>query len=79
MTAGSGIVLGVDGCRVGWIASQIEVGNPSRVVSTRVFPAFADILALPGDLIAVDIPIGLNGVRACDLEARRLLSPHRSS
>jgi predicted RNase H-like nuclease len=53
-------------------------GAPPEVV---VVPTFADVLALTGGPIAVDMPIGLpeSGRRACDSEARKLLGPRRSS
>jgi predicted RNase H-like nuclease len=53
-------------------------GAPPEVV---VVPSFADVLALTGGPIAVDMPIGLpqSGRRACDALARRALGPRRSS
>jgi predicted RNase H-like nuclease len=53
-------------------------GSPPEVV---VVPAFTDVLALTGGIVAVDMPIGLSevGRRSCDTEARRLLGPRRSS
>jgi predicted RNase H-like nuclease len=65
-------VVGVDGCRGGWVA----VGLPGPEVIVRatlraVLEAFGDAAC-----VAVDIPIGLPagpGGRSCDREARRLL------
>jgi predicted RNase H-like nuclease len=53
-------------------------GSPPEVV---VVPAFADVLAITGGVIAVDMPIGLpdEGRRSCDAEARRRLGARRSS
>ena len=72
---------GVDGCWKGWFYFGLGDGPPEYgVVSTlgelmeRVEPSVP---------VFVDIPIGLlsqgRGERSCDLEARRLLSPGRSS
>ena len=73
-------MAGVDGCRTGWV---VAVGPATGVepVDVRVVRSFADVLALDVDVIGVDIPIGLpaSGVRACDVAARRLLGPRRSS
>jgi len=71
----------VDGCWKGWFYFGLGDGPPEYgVVSTlgelmeRVEPSVP---------VFVDIPIGLlsqgRGERSCDLEARRLLSPGRSS
>lgn len=74
------IAAGVDGCRAGWI--QITLGPQSAIVS-RCLPDAAGLVRQEPrpDAIAIDIPIGLpaSGPRACDLEARRLLGPRRSS
>jgi len=72
------IVAGVDGCRAGW---AVALADRSSILDIRVFPAFADVVALGCDAIAVDMPIGLldHGPRACDVEARRRLGPRRSS
>jgi predicted RNase H-like nuclease len=46
-----------------------------------LLPDAAAIVAVPTDVTAVDIPMGLveAGVRRCDVEARALLGPARSS
>ena len=64
-------VLGVDGCRGGWVGALVD---GDRVTWHR----FADIgsaLALPVDAIGVDMPIGLPAVgrRDCDLLAKAAL------
>ncbi|TIN07407.1 MAG: DUF429 domain-containing protein, partial [Mesorhizobium sp.] len=50
-------VVGVDGCRAGWIAVRRD---PGAAPSVAVFPSFAALLdALPADAtVAVDMPIG---------------------
>jgi predicted RNase H-like nuclease len=75
-------VLGVDGCRNGWLACRYEIR--ARSVTFHVYPDFAEILRSHHDAkyIAVDIPIGLGNdglARRCDAEARRLLAGPRSS
>jgi predicted RNase H-like nuclease len=64
-------VLGVDGCRGGWLAAAVD-GPEVRWLWS---PAIADLLAEPALAVGIDIPVGLPdaGVRACDVEARRLL------
>ena len=84
-------VLGVDGCRGGWIAARVHVigGQPTSPDPVTVrFAGFAssstlaDIVANSDALvIAVDIPIGLpgqEGSRDCDRLARQVLRPHGS-
>ena len=68
---------GVDGCRAGWVMVR-------RDGSGRFEPPL--VVASPDDLpvtdmIVIDIPIGLpeSGRRGCDLEARAMLGPRRSS
>lgn len=74
-------VVGVDGCPGGWVAMVYDV--EARTLTPRVHPAFEDLLAAYPDAaaIGIDIPIGLsqNGARPCDVAARRLLGPRRSS
>lgn len=74
-------VVGVDGCPGGWVAIAYDAGAGS--LTPRVHPYFADLLAAYPDApcIAVDIPIGLaeGEPRRCDVEARRVLGPRRSS
>jgi predicted RNase H-like nuclease len=75
-------IVGVDGCRAGWIAADY---NPKRKQIT--FSTHADFSALLAEfsetaVIAVDIPIGLTELfqpRRCDERARRLIGPRSSS
>jgi predicted RNase H-like nuclease len=63
-------VVGVDGCRAGW------------VVATRSEVRVVDRLDLiDAEAIGVDMPIGLasNGRRACDFKAREFLGSRRST
>ncbi|RZU30780.1 DUF429 domain-containing protein [Blastococcus saxobsidens] len=67
-------VLGVDGWRGRWVGAKLA----DRTVELLVLDDVAAVLAVPDvELVAIDMPIGLSddGSRACDVEARRLLSP----
>lgn len=75
------IVLGVDGCKAGWIAIKHTLG-------TADFEAvhFSDFESLVKNfdsncVIAVDMPVALsnNAVRECDAKARRLLGKRAST
>jgi predicted RNase H-like nuclease len=73
-------VAGVDGCRGGWLAVEQGVdGNLAAFVSPTAVALLARLAR--ASCIAVDIPIGLPeaGSRACDLEARSLLSTRRKA
>ena len=51
-------VVGVDGCRAGWVAFEVEV--PSLITSVNVVDLPAWLRERPLDLacLAIDIPIG---------------------
>ena len=71
-------VLGVDGWRGRWVAARLE----GRAVRLEVHDRAASLLAVPDvEVVGVDMPIGLSddGVRACDVAARRLLGRAGSS
>ncbi|MEO1242053.1 MAG: DUF429 domain-containing protein [Pseudomonadota bacterium] len=75
-------VLGVDGCRAGWVCVRLNV--PDMTTAAFLAPSFAALLAGAGAeaaMIIVDMPIGLaeTGRRACEREARKRLSPLRHS
>jgi len=70
-------VMGVDGCRGGWVAVTLGAAI------TWSWTGLAETAALldgPADVVAIDIPIGLPdvGPRACDRQARARL-PGRSA
>jgi len=76
----SQFVAGVDGCRAGWIAFNVEL--PSLVTSVAVLDLPSLLKNRPNDLafLAIDIPIGLlDGSRACDKAARKLLRQPRGT
>jgi predicted RNase H-like nuclease len=73
-------LIGIDGCHDGWVAAvrdgdgvSFEIVRPFSVILERIRGASA--------IVVVDVPIGLpeGGPRACDLAARELLGPRRSS
>jgi predicted RNase H-like nuclease len=78
--AGYSTLVGVDGCRGGWLAVSEEGGAEP---AAQIFSQFADLCDAfgPQALVAVDIPIGLpaRGPRLCDQEARKLLGRPRAS
>jgi len=66
-------VLGVDGWRGAWVGALLD-GRSVRILHLA---SMVDVLAVPDvAVVGIDMPIGLSedGVRACDLEARRRLS-----
>ncbi|MER8435327.1 DUF429 domain-containing protein [Mesorhizobium sp. M1312] len=76
-------VVGVDGCKAGWIAVRRD---PGAAPSVAVFPSFVALLdALPADAtVAVDMPIGLpdlsqKGGRGPEALVRPLLGNRQSS
>jgi predicted RNase H-like nuclease len=75
------LIVGVDGCRGGWVAVSESTG--SGVIEWQVVPRIRDILytEYPPAVVAIDIPIGLPdlGSRECDVMARRLLGRVRGS
>jgi predicted RNase H-like nuclease len=76
-------VAGVDGCRQGWVVAVADAEH-SLIVDLFDAPSFEDVVALLDcgvTNIAVDMPIGLpeSGPRACDIAARQLLGPRRTT
>lgn len=73
-------VLGVDGCRGGWVGVRLGADPPRAYVAESI----ADLLALaaaPVQCLAIDMPIGLpdHGQRAAEGEVRRELPGRTSS
>jgi predicted RNase H-like nuclease len=74
------ILCGVDGCPAGWLSVSLD--DKGEMPVARIFPDAAELLHDAAErLVAIDIPIGLpsNGVRRCDMEARAILGPRKSS
>jgi len=73
-------VMGVDGCHAGWVCFRVELS--SRTTSVQLVNLRGLLRCRPEGLLAlaIDIPIGLlDGPRACDLAARKLLGQPRGS
>ena len=73
-------VVGIDGCRGGWVGFKVDVASMSTLVELIDLPSI--LRNKPHDLaiLAIDIPIGpLDGSRACDKAARRLLGQPRGT
>lgn len=78
--AGSRWFLGIDGCRGGWVVVALAEDGGFRF---GLHPDLRSVSREYADaaLLLIDIPIGLPAgrPRRCDVEARRLLGPSRSS
>lgn len=72
-------VLGADWGKRVYVVARVDLDRMSLEMVTADGPA--TLLALDGDLLAVDMPIGLgeNGVRPCDAAARGLVPGRASS
>lgn len=70
-------IAGIDGCRSGWLVVEACL-NLTRA-EFRIAPNW-NAIASDAEVIAVDMPIGLsrNGVRQCEVAARKIISPHIS-
>ena len=74
-------VVGVDGCKTGWVSVALT-GDEAEV---RVFDNIRQLWNMykGASVILIDIPIGLldegKEPRLCDVQARQLLGPRRSS
>jgi len=75
-------LIGIDGCPGGWVSASAD-----RNLAAVTFTIHADLTAIfsdaiqNGDIIAIDIPIGLptREPRACDLAAREYLRGSRKT
>jgi predicted RNase H-like nuclease len=71
---------GIDGCRGGWVAFKVDLASLNTSVELIDLPSV--LTNKPDDLamLAIDIPIGLlDGSRACDKSARKLLGQPRGT
>src|ERR671933_495440 len=70
--------MGVDGCRAGWVAVEIEESGETQA---RTAVGFAELLDSHALVIGVDIPIGLNEreERTVDAIARRVVGARHST
>jgi predicted RNase H-like nuclease len=78
--SGTPAVLGVDGCRGGWVGAFLVDGRIELLVDAGV-AALVARCPRPPAVVGVDIPIGLpdDGGRLADAAARSLLPPGRTS
>jgi len=75
-------VLGVDGCKAGWVGVVLPDGAAFAYFATAIGDlAEQASVAGPLDVVTVDMPIGLPdaGRRRADVLARRLAGPRRAS
>lgn len=73
-------VAGVDGCRGGWVAFNVDTDSLSTSVELIDLPSTLWNKAPGLAFLAIDIPIGLLDVsRACDKAARKLLGQPRGT
>ena len=74
------LVVGVDGCRSGWILAVRDGDRPPDIQFASTFAAALD--AFPtASVFAIDIPIGLpdQGPREADAQARKFIGARHSS
>jgi predicted RNase H-like nuclease len=79
----STLLIGLDGCKNGWIGAASELGDLTnvRLIKIRSFDdLFGAFGASPG-VVAVDMPVGLvnDGSRAVEGAARKILGSQASS
>lgn len=75
-------VVGVDGCKGGWVAvTRTLSSGRSKVSLWRRFDLLLEQLGPGAAAIMVDMPIGMpdHGKRACETLARKRLAPKRHS
>jgi len=73
-------VAGIDGCRGGWVSFKVDLASLST--SVELINLLSILSNKPDNLavLAIDIPIGLlDGSRACDKAARKLLGQPRGT
>lgn len=72
------LVAGVDGCPAGWIAVTWDGGAS---LTSHLCRSFAEVMALPAAIIAVDMPIGLpeHSGRPPERAVRQRLGERQSS
>jgi predicted RNase H-like nuclease len=71
-------VVGIDACRGGWVAVTLTDGGYAGATAAA---SLGDLFDGTPDAVGIDMPLGLleSGWRECDLLARGLLGPRRSS
>jgi predicted RNase H-like nuclease len=73
-------VVGVDGCRAGWISVALQDGQFAGAATFATFRELVDTVG-EADAIGVDIPIGLlpDSFRVCDAVTKAFIGPRRAS
>jgi predicted RNase H-like nuclease len=73
-------VVGIDGCRRGWVGVVLGDGAAVRAVAGARLVEVIELADDP-DVVAVDMPIGLSerGLRGADVAARDLLGRRRAA
>lgn len=68
-------IAGIDGCRSGWLI--VEANGDLSKAELQFAPNWNSVNCA-AKIVAVDMPIGISqrGVRQCEVEARKLLSPY---
>lgn len=78
-------IVGVDGCRGGWVAALATSSDPTHLVAVEVHAHIAPLIdrVRSGEIavLAIDMPMGLPaaGPRRCDIETRARLGAKGSS
>jgi len=74
------VVLGVDGCRGGWVGALLVNDRVELVVGDTIAVLVSSVRSAPA-VVGIDIPIGLpdSGPRLADVAARRALPVGRKS
>ncbi len=75
------VAVGVDGCPGGWVSVEWSPDNLVAERITDLAPLIERLRSGEVAAVAIDMPIGLldSQPRECDVEARKLLGPRRSS
>ncbi len=74
-------VMGIDGCRGGWVVVTWGPDGHDAFFAEELTAQLAQLRSGEIAAIAIDMPIGLleDRPRACDIEARKILGPRKSS
>jgi predicted RNase H-like nuclease len=73
-------VAGIDGYRGGWVSFKVDLASRSTLVELIDLPSILRNKPIDLAILAIDIPVGLlDGSRACDKAARRLLGQPRGT
>lgn len=75
-------VLGIDGCRAGWVIARKSLASEAIDVSVaESLRPILDGVGADAAMVLIDMPIGLPPLpgRACEVLARRAIGPRRSS